>query len=244
MIKRRWSRRGHLMQSISYKRHRYPPDVIRYAVWAYFGFTMSFRDVEDLLAQRGLNVSYETVRAWTLKFGRQFARNIRRNRHKPTGRWHLDEVVVKICGAQMYLWRAIDDEGEVLDILVQRRRNTRAALKLLRKLLKNQGVHPEKIVTDGLGSYAAALMQLECANRHRRGLLRENNRIEGSHVPIRRRKRKSQGFKSQRSAQRFLSTHAAIYNLHNHQRHLISRRSFREFRDRAADFWAAATSAA
>jgi DDE domain len=128
------------VEAISYKRHRFPTEVIGHAVWLYFRFTLSFRDVEDLLAERGIDVSYETIRCWTLKFGRLFARNLRRSRPRPTGRWHLDEMVVKIGGQRMYLWRAVDDEGEVLDMLVQKRRNKPAALKLLRKLLRNQGV--------------------------------------------------------------------------------------------------------
>jgi transposase-like protein len=131
-----------VLRPISYKRHRFPPDVIRHAVWLYFRFTLSLRDVEELLAQRGVEVSYETIRCWTVKFGRQFAHNLRRSRPRPTGRWHLDEMVVKTGGKRMFLWRAVDDEGEVLDVLVQKRRNKHAALKLPRKLLKNQGVHP------------------------------------------------------------------------------------------------------
>ena len=136
------------MRPISFKRHRSPPEVIRYAVWLYFRFTLSFRDVEELLAQRGIEVSYETIRCWTLKFGPRIAANLRRRRSPPTGRWHLDEMVVKIRGRQMFLWRAVDDEGEVLDMLVQRQRNKHAALKLLRKLLKRQGIPPETITTD------------------------------------------------------------------------------------------------
>ncbi|MDB5447548.1 MAG: family transposase, partial [Phenylobacterium sp.] len=127
------------MRPISYKRHRFPPEVIRYAVWLYFRFTLSFRDVEELLAQRGIEVSYETIRCWTLKFAPVIAANLRRRRSPPRGRWHLDEMVVTIGGRRMWLWRAVDDEGEVLDMLVQRRRNKPAALKLLRKLLKRQG---------------------------------------------------------------------------------------------------------
>jgi len=135
------------MKPISYARHRFPPDVIGHAVWLYFRFPLSFRDVEELLSERGIEVSYETIRCWTLKFGQLFAHNLRRARASPTGRWHLDEMVVKIGGQAMYLWRAVDDEGEVPDMLVQKQRNKGAALKLLRKLLKNQRVHPEKIVT-------------------------------------------------------------------------------------------------
>jgi transposase-like protein len=232
------------MKPISYSRHRFPPDVIRHAVWLYFRFTMSFRDVEDLMAERGIELSYETIRRWTLKFGRLFARNLRRSRARPTGRWHLDEMVVKIGGQWMYLWRAVDDEGEVLDMLVQKRRNKTAALKLLRKLLKNQGVYPETIVTDGLASYGAATRELGCEDRHRPSRLRENNRAENSHLPIRLRERKQQRFKSQGSAQRFLATHAAVYNVFNVQRHLIRRPTLRQFRAEAMANWAAATAAA
>ena len=232
------------MVPISYKGHRFPPDVIRQAVWLYFRFTLSLRDVEELLAQRGIEVSYETIRCWTLKFGRLFARNLRRARPRPTTRWHLDEMVVKIRGRRMLLWRAVDDEGEVLDVLVQKRRNKTAALKLLRKLLKNQGVHPEAIVTDGLASYRAALRELGCKDRHRPGRLRDNNRVENSHLVIRRRERKQQKFKSPGSAQRFLSTHSAVYNAFNTQPHLIRRPTLRQFRAAAHQTWAAATAAA
>ena len=153
-------------------------------------------------------------------------------------------MVVRIGGQRMYLWRAVDDEGEVLDMLVQKRRNKAAARKLLRKLLKNQGVHPESIVTDGLTSYGAATSEIGCADRHRPGRLRENNRAENSHLPIRRRERKQQKFKSQGSAQRFLATHAAVYNAFNVQRHLIRRPTLRQFRAEAMATWAAATTAA
>jgi transposase-like protein len=122
-------------------------------VWLYFRFTLSFREVEEMLAQRGIEASYETVRCWALKFGQAFARNLRRSRPKPTGRWHVGEMVVKIRGERMWLWRAVDDEGEVLDMLVQKRRNTGAALRLLLKLLKRNGVHPESFTTNKLDTY-------------------------------------------------------------------------------------------
>ena len=232
------------MRPISFKRHRFPPDVIRYAVWLYFRFTLSVRDVKELLAQRGIEVSREAVRCWVIKFGPLIAANLRRRRSPPTGRWHLDEMVVKISGQRMYLWRAVDDEGEVLDVLVQKRRNKVAALKLLRRLLKNQGIHPEVIVTDGLASYPAAMRILGCKDRHRPGRLRDNNRVENSHLAIRRRERKQQKFKSQGSAQRFLSSHGPIYNTFNIQPHLISRPGLRTLRAGAHADWAAATVAA
>lgn len=232
------------MQPISFKRHRFPADVIRQAVWLYFRFTLSIRDVEELLVQRGIEVSREAVRCWVIKFGPLIAANLRRRRSPPTGRWHLDEMVVKIGGRRMFLWRAVDDEGEVLDVLVQKRRNKTAALKLLRRLLKNQGIHPEAIVTDKLASYRAAAKILGLTDRHRPGGMRENNRAENSHLAIRRRERKQQKFKSQGSAQRFLSSHAAVYNTFNVQEHLIRRSTLRTFRAAAHQAWAEATVAA
>jgi putative transposase len=153
-------------------------------------------------------------------------------------------MVVKVGGKRMWLWRAVDDEGEVLDVLLQKRRNTGAATKLLRKLLKNTGLHPETITTDGLASYRAAMRELGLTKRHRPGGMRANNRAENSHLPIRRRERKQQKFKSQGSAQRFLSTHAAVYNTFNVQSHLVSRPTLRRFRAAALQTWAAATAAA
>jgi putative transposase len=139
--------------TISFARHQFPPAVIRHAVWLYMRFTLSYRDVEDLLAERGLDISYETVRRWVLKFGPLFARELRRRRPRPTSRWHLDEMAVTIAGRQFWLWRAVDDEGEVLDLLVQRRRDKAAAVKLMRKLLKKQGFAPDVLVTDKLRSF-------------------------------------------------------------------------------------------
>ncbi|MCP4999264.1 MAG: IS6 family transposase [Hyphomicrobiales bacterium] len=224
------------MTNISYKRHRFPAEIIQHAVWLYFRFTLSFRDVEDLLAERGLDISYESIRYWVLKFGRQYARRIDRIRPGSASRWHFDEVLIKINGKRMYLWRAVDDEGEVLEVLVQSRRNKKAALKLMRKLLKKQGFLPSAIVTDRLPSYGAALKELGLSRHHDFGG-RKNNRAENSHQPVRRRERKMQRFKSAGSAQRFLSVHSSAQNHFNIQRHLISRNTLRQFRDNAAAEW-------
>src|SRR5438067_13029456 len=199
--------------------------------------------LEELLAERGLEVSYETVRRWVLKFGSRIGRQLRRSRPRPTDRWHLDEMVVRIAGRQMYLWRAVDDEGEILGMLVQRRRDKRAALRLMRKLLKKQGFAPKLLVTDKLRSYAAAFRRLRLTCRHEQGL-RTNNRAENSHQAVRRRERKLQRFKSARSAQRFLSVHGAVHNTFNFQRHLISRSTLRSFRAEATAEWQDAVAAA
>ena len=231
------------MQPISYARHQFSPEIIRHAIWLYLRFTLSYRDVEELLVERGLAVSYETIRRWVLKFGPAFARNLRQRRPRPSDRWHLDEMVVSIQGRRMYLWRAVDSEGEILDILVQAKRDKAAALKLMCKLLKKQGFAPTVLVTDKLPSYSAALRELGLSARHGQGL-RKNNRAENSHQVVRRRERKIQGFKSAGSAQRFLSVHSAVHNAFNLQRHLISRRTLRLFRAEAANQWQLATAAA
>lgn len=231
------------MKKISYHHHRFHPDIIKQAIWLYFRFTMSYRDVEELLAERGIDVSYETVRRWALKFGIDYARRIQKRRPLPHTEWFLDEVFVKIGGKPMYLWRAVDGEGEVLDVLVQKRRNKRAVLKLLRKLLQNQGISPTKIVTDKLRSYGAALRYLNMEKLHDT-TNRLNNRAESSHVPIRRRERKLQRFKSHKSVQIFLSIYGPVYNLFNTQRHLISRRTLRTLRSIAMVEWNLVTNAA
>src|SRR6516225_6065564 len=173
------------MAEISYRRHRFPPVIIQHAVWVYLRFTLSYRDVEKLLAERGLDISYETVPCWVLKFGPVIARRLRRHRPRPSNRWHLDEMVVRIGGKRMYLWRAVDHEGEVLDMLVQPRRDSRAALRLMRKLLRKQGFAPKLLVTDKLRSYASAFRRLGLCCPHQQGL-RQNNRAENSHQAVRR----------------------------------------------------------
>ena len=211
------------MQPISFKRHRFPPSVIVHAVWLYARFTLSFRDVEEMLAERGIDASNETVRRWFLKFGRLIASNLRRSRPQPSPRWHLDEMVIKIRGRNHWLWRAVDDEGEVLDFLVQPRRCAKSARRLLRKLLKKQGFAPKRITTDKLRSYGAAIRTERLSAAHDQGL-RANNRAENSHQPVRRRERKMQRFKSPGSNQRFLSIQAAVQNVFTVQRHLVPRR--------------------
>src|SRR5467141_1904392 len=230
------------MTLLCHRRQRFLPEIIQHAIWLYRRFTLSYRDVEELLAERGLDISYETVRRWVLKFGPAIARRLRQRRPRPSNRWHLDEMVVRIAGKRMYLWRAVDHEGEVLDLLVQRRRDSRAALRLMRQLLKKHGCAPKLPVTDKLRSYAAAFRRLRLSCPHEQGL-RSNNRAENSHQPVRRRERKMQRFKSARSAQRFLSMHAAVHNTFNLQRHLISRSTLRIFRSEAASEWRNAVAA-
>ena len=228
------------MKKSIYTRHRFHPDIIRRAVWLYFRFNLSFRDIEELMAERGVDVSYETVRQWVYKFGSTFAKRIKSRAEPPSSIWHLDEIYTKINGKMVYLWRAVDDEGTVLDVVVQTRRNTKAALRLLRKLMRNQGVKPKKIVTDRLGSYGAALETLGLKHLQDVGG-RKNNRAECSHVPIRRRERKAQRFRSIHKAQKLLSVHAQFYNLFNHRRHLISRNTLRKFRIIAQNEWSLVT---
>jgi transposase-like protein len=224
------------MTPISFKRHRFPPTVIQHAVWLYARFTLSFRDVEELLTERGIDVSNETVRRWFLKFGLLIAGNLRRSRPRPSASWHLDEMVIKIRGRIHWLWRAVDDEGEVLDFLAQRRRCARSARRLLRKLLKKQGFAPKRITTDKLKSYSLAICKEQLCAIHDQGL-RANNRAENSHQPVRRRERKQQRFKSAGSAQRFLPIHAAVQNAFYVQRHLLPRAIFKTFRAETFAVW-------
>ncbi len=231
------------MRNISFKRHRFPPEFIRHAVWLYAHFTLSYRDVEDLLAERGLDISYETVRRWFLKFGAPIAHNLRRMRPMPSDHWHLDEMVIVIRGKRHWLWRAVDNEGEVLEFLVQPKRNAKAALKLMRKLLKKHGWAPTRITTDKLRSYHVAFRTLGLTAEHIDDK-RANNRAENSHQPVRRRERKQQRFKSPGSAQRFLNIQSAVYNNFYVQRHLLKRATFKQFRSDAFDVWESASATA
>ncbi|TSD82706.1 IS6 family transposase [Mycobacterium sp. KBS0706] len=220
-----------------YSGYRFPSDVIQRAVWMYLRFTLSYRDVEDLLAERGIEVSYETIRRWVIGFGPAIARRLRAWRPAPHRRWHLDEMFVRIGGKQMYLWRAVDAEGEVLEVLVQARRDAAAARRLMRKLLRKLGIAPNQWVTDKCPVYAAALRDLGLGAAVHIRAKRQNNRAESSHVPVRRRERKLQRFKSPASAQRFLSMHAATYNTFNVCRHLTTARTHRRFRAEAFAAW-------
>jgi putative transposase len=178
-----------------YARHRFPAEVISHAVWLYFRFPLSLRMVEEMLAARGIAVSHETVRQWAMKFGESFAKQIRRRLPAPGDKWHLDEVAISIAGRKHWLWRAVDQHGVVLDILVQSRRNAKAAKRLLRKLLKKQGIAPRVMITDKLPSYGAAKREIMPSVEHRqhKGL---NNRAENSHQPTRQRERIMKRFKS------------------------------------------------
>src|SRR4051794_40015268 len=196
----------------SYAGYRFPGEVISHAVWLYFRFPLSLRNVDEILAARGIDVSHETVRQWARKFGQSFANQIRRRLPRAGDKWPLDEVEVKIAGKKHWLWRAVDQTGMVLDVLVQGRRDKRAAKRLLRKLLKKQGRAPRVLITDKLASYSAAKGEVMPSVEHRRhkGL---NNRAENSHQPTRRRERQMERFTSPGQAQRFLSAHDQINNL-------------------------------
>jgi putative transposase len=198
--------------AISYKNHRFPPQIIARAVWLYFRFPLSLRLVEEMLLERGIVVSYETIRRWGRKFGPSYARQMRRKKSSRRDIWHLDEVVISIGGRKHWLWRAVDQDGYVLDEIVQTRRNTKAAKRLLIRLLKKQGLAPRRIITDKLRSYGAAKRQVmpDVEHRSHKGL---NNRAENSHVPLRKRERMMQGFRSQENLQRFIAIFSALRNL-------------------------------
>ncbi|MDT6942405.1 IS6 family transposase [Brucella pseudogrignonensis] len=220
-----------------YHRHRFPAEIIAEAVWLYYRFPLSFRMVEDMLAYRGIIVTYKTVHEWAEKFGREYANTIRRRTPRLGDKWHLDEMVITIKGEKHFLWRAVDQDGFVLDVLVQKRRNTKAAKRFMRKLLRGQGCSARVMVSDKLRSYGAAKRHLGmsvCEHRQHKGL---NNRAENSHQPIRRRERVMKRFKSARHVQRFASIHDPIYNLHHFPRNLLTSANHRELRQTATNMW-------
>jgi putative transposase len=210
-----------------YKNHRFPAEIISHGVWLYFRFCLSYRDVEELLFARGIIVTYEAIRKWCRKFGQQYANQLRRRRPRPGDKWHLDEVFLTIHGKRHYLWRAVDQEGNVLDILVQRRRDKQAAKKFLRKLLKGLTYVPRVIVTDKLASYGAAKREILPSVEHRQHR-HLNNRAENSHQLTRQRESRMQGFKSPGHAQRFLAAYGPIAQHFRPRRHLLSAPAYRQ----------------
>jgi len=212
--------------SPSYKGYRFPAEIISHAVWLYYRFSLSYRDVEELMAARGIVVTYETIRQWCQKFGQQYANQLRRRRAQTGDKWHLDEVFLTINGKLHYLWRAVDQHGKVLDILLQSRRNKRAAKKFFRKLLKGCQYVPRVMITDKLASYGAAKKELLRSVEHRQHK-RLNNRAENSHQPTRQRERTMRRFKSAGHAQRFLAAHGPIREHFCPRRHRLSAKRYR-----------------
>ena len=220
----------------TYKRHRFPPEIISYAVWLYFRFNLSHRDVEDLLAESGITVSYESIRYWCIKFGLKYSRRLKR-RHQGFGdTFFIDEVFVKIGGIQHYLWRAVDQDGEVVDVFLQKSRNAKAAKRFFKRLFKNHKGKPRKIVTDKLASYGVAHRELSPDVIHDKRQY-ANNLSELSHQPTRVRERVMRRFKSADQAQRFLDSYSAVFNLFNLQRHFIRAEHYRRLRTSAFTEW-------
>ena len=223
----------------TYKRHRFPPDIISYAAWLYYRFDLSHRDIEDLLAERGIMVTRESIRLWCIKFGAIYARRLKR-RHRGYGdTFYIDEVFVKINGKQHYLWRAVDQDGEVVDVYLQPKRDATAAKRFFKRLLRSHGSEPRKIVTDKLRSYPVAHRELMPGTIHSTQQY-ENNRAEQSHETTRVRERGMRKFKSVGQAQRFLGAHAAVSNLFNLGRHLIRAEHYRNLRIGAFEEWSRA----
>ena len=210
-----------------YKRHRFPAEIISHSVWLYYRFSLSYRDVEELMAERGVTLSHEAVRYWCRKFGQAYANALRRRRPRPGDTWHLDEVFLTINQARHYLWRAVDQDGHVLDILVQRRRHTVAAKTFFRKLLKGLTYVPRVMVTDQLKSYAAAKREILPSVEHRQHRYL-NDRAENSHQPTRQRERTMRRFKSAGHAQRFLAAHGPILSHFRPRRHRLRAREYRQ----------------
>ncbi len=219
-----------------YKRHRFPPDIISYAVWLYYRFNLSHRDIEDLLAERGITVSREAICLWCIKFGRIYTHRLRRKHRGYGDTFYIDEVFVRINGKQHYLWRAVDQDGEVVDVFLQAKRDGAAAKRFFKRLLRSHGGEPRKIVTDKLRSYGVAHRELILETIHRTQQY-ENNRAEQSHEATRVRERGMRKFKSVGHAQRFLGTHAAVSNLFNLGRHLVRAKHYRDLRVSAFEEW-------
>jgi putative transposase len=225
-----------------YHGHRFPPEIIGYAVWVYHRFCLSFRDVEDLLAERGIIVSYESIRRWCRKFGPDYARRLKKKQGRLGDTWYLDELFVRINGRQQYLWRAVDQDGDVIDILLQSHRDQPAAERFLRRLLCGQGKAPLRIITDKLKSYGAASRTILPGVTHDTQPY-ANNRAEVSHQPTRMRERQMRRFKSPRQAQRFLSLHGVVRNLFCVGRHLLRSTHHQLLRSRSFEVWRTVTAA-
>lgn len=219
-----------------YKRHRFPPDIISYGVWLYHRFNLSHRDIEDLLAERGITVSREAIRLWCIKFGAIYTRRLKRKHRGYGDTFYIDEVFVKINGIQHYLWRAVDQDGEVVNVFLQARRDGATAKRFFKRLLRSNGGEPRKIVTDKLRSYGVAHRELIPEAIHSTELY-ENNRVEQSHEATQARERGMRKFKSIRQAQRFLDAHAAVHNLFNLGRHLVRAEHYRNLRISAFTEW-------
>ena len=220
----------------SYQRHRFPSQIISHAVWLYHRFCLSFREVEELLAERGITVTYETVRQWCRKFGPDYARKLKKRQGRLGDAWYLDEVFITIQGEQHYLWRAVDQDGDTIDILVQRRRNKKAAERFFRRLLKGQGVEPRWLITDKLRSYDAAHRTI-MPSVHHINQVYANNRAEASHQSTRHQEYHMRGFASSSQAQRFLTLHGLTQNLFRLGRHLMQAVNYRLLRARAFEIW-------
>jgi putative transposase len=220
----------------TYKRHRFPPDIISYAVWLYYRFNLSHRDIEDLLAQRGITVSREAIRLWCIKFGAIYTRRLKRKHRGYGDTFYIDEVFVKINGKQHYLWRAVDQDGEVVDVYLQERRDGAAAKRFLKRLLRSHSSEPRKIVTDKLRSYGVAHRELIPGTIHSTQQY-EKNGAEQSHEATRARERGMRRFKSPGQARRFLGVHAAVSNLFNLGRHLVRAQHYRDLRTSAFGDW-------
>ena len=223
----------------TYKRHRFPPDIISYAVWLYYRFNLSHRDIEDLLAERGITVSREAIRLWCIKFGALYARRLKRKHRGYGDTFYIDEVFVKINGKQHYLWRAVDQDGEVVDVYLQAKRDGAAAKRFFKRLLRSHGSEPRKIVTDKLASYGVAYREVIPESIHVNDQY-ANNRAEQSHESTRVRERGMRRFKSVGQAQKFLSVHTAVNNLFNMGRHLIRAQHYRDLRVSAFGEWSMA----
>jgi putative transposase len=220
----------------THKRHRFPPDIISYAVWLYYRFNLSYRDIEDLLAERGIAVSYETIRLWCVKFGALYSKRLKRKHRGYGDTFFIDEAFVKINGKQHYLWRAVDQDGDVVDVYLQAKRDGATANRFFKRLLRNKGSEPRKIVTDKLRSHPVAHREVMPETIHVTDQY-ASNRAEQSHEATRVRERGMRKFKSVGQAQKFLSAHAAVYNLFNMGRHLIRAQHYRDLRVSAFSEW-------